>query len=288
MVSRYYAVKELLESGIRTLPITVEQLEAVLISKGFKIINYDISHKEHAEILKTAGILSIAERTKALTYIGNGEKIVFVKISVSANEKRLLLAHELGHIALGHITDNAVLGYRPCGLIDESQEDEANAFALEFLAPVGILKRKHINTPEKVSAMTLLDDKLSRLIADEVHNYKKFIEIEPTLYCQFQNPKKPFNTKTVAIRTMIILFIAVALSALCATVKYINVSKATDITTQTLNDNSAAADMVYITHSGEKYHRADCMYVRNKKNIIEITIDNAINSNYEPCSVCQP
>ncbi|MCI8403901.1 MAG: ImmA/IrrE family metallo-endopeptidase [Clostridia bacterium] len=190
MITRYYAVKELLENGVNSLPITTEQLEDIITSKGFKIICYDISCKEHAEILDSLGVLQLADRTKAFTYVSKHEKIVFVKIGVSANEKRLLLAHELGHIALCHISDNAAIGYKPSGLIDNGQEDEANAFALEFLAPVCVLSRKRINTQQKISALTLLDEKRSRLVADEIRNHKKFIELESELYRHFQFAEK--------------------------------------------------------------------------------------------------
>ncbi len=194
MVSRYYAIKELLENSINSLPITTEQLEAVIINKSFNIVNYDTSCKKHAEILNGLGVLPLASRTKAFTYVGNSEKIVFVKVSVSANEKRLLLAHELGHISMGHIPDNRVVGYKPSGLIDEGQEDEANAFALEFLAPVCILRRKHINTPQRISDITLLDEKRSRLVADEVRNHKQLTDFEAAFYKQFRLKKSKMLT----------------------------------------------------------------------------------------------
>lgn len=178
MITKYYAVKELLKNGINSLPVTIETLEAIINSKGFKIINYDVSCKQHADILESIGVLQLADRTKAFTYSGRNAKCVFVKIGVSANEKRLLLAHELGHIVLCHLSDNAVVGYKPGGLIDEVQEDEANAFALEFLAPVCFLKRKHIYACQEISALTLLDEKRSRLVADEIRNCKKLTELE--------------------------------------------------------------------------------------------------------------
>ena len=46
-------------------------------------------------------------------------------------------------------------------------------------------------------------------------------------------------------------------------------------------------DTVYVTPSGKKYHRRDCYYVRDKKNITELTIDEATTA-YLPCSVCNP
>lgn len=43
---------------------------------------------------------------------------------------------------------------------------------------------------------------------------------------------------------------------------------------------------VYITKTGEKYHRSGCKYLR--KSQISISLDDAIARGFEPCSVCNP
>lgn len=43
---------------------------------------------------------------------------------------------------------------------------------------------------------------------------------------------------------------------------------------------------VYITKTGEKYHRDGCQYLRQSK--ISISKSDAINSGYTPCSRCNP
>ena len=47
------------------------------------------------------------------------------------------------------------------------------------------------------------------------------------------------------------------------------------------------SDAVYVTSSGKKFHRADCMYVKNKNNVTHLERDTATRL-YEPCSVCNP
>ena len=44
--------------------------------------------------------------------------------------------------------------------------------------------------------------------------------------------------------------------------------------------------IVYITKTGEKYHRGDCRYLKKSK--IEITLKDAKKKGYEPCKVCKP
>jgi hypothetical protein len=43
---------------------------------------------------------------------------------------------------------------------------------------------------------------------------------------------------------------------------------------------------VYITESGEKYHKERCRYLKSSK--IEINLSRALYDNYEPCKVCKP
>jgi hypothetical protein len=46
------------------------------------------------------------------------------------------------------------------------------------------------------------------------------------------------------------------------------------------------AQTVYVTNTGEKYHRGTCRYLAKSK--IAIELSDAINQGYEACKVCQP
>ena len=46
------------------------------------------------------------------------------------------------------------------------------------------------------------------------------------------------------------------------------------------------SDIVYITRTGTKFHRAGCRYLRHSA--IPIRRSDAIAQGYEPCSVCRP
>ena len=43
---------------------------------------------------------------------------------------------------------------------------------------------------------------------------------------------------------------------------------------------------VYITETGEKYHKEHCRYLKNSK--IEINLSKALYKKYVPCKVCKP
>lgn len=48
----------------------------------------------------------------------------------------------------------------------------------------------------------------------------------------------------------------------------------------------SSAQTVYINKTGKKYHTDTCHYLKNSKK--EITLEEAINSGYQACSVCRP
>jgi hypothetical protein len=50
--------------------------------------------------------------------------------------------------------------------------------------------------------------------------------------------------------------------------------------------STSEAQTVYITKTGEKYHRSSCQYLRKSKYAVSMT--EAVERGYTACSVCQP
>ena len=289
MLSRYKAIISLLENGVTQLPITSIQVKNIIKKYGWDIVEYSLESNIHIKLLDKYNVLSIAERSKAFTVKSIDEQLVFIRADLSANDRRLLLAHELGHIVLGHMSDCSVLGYTPAGLIDEGQEDEANEFALEFLAPTCILSQKRINTPQLISAATLLDDKRSRLVADEVRNHKKHTDYEAKLCNQFNEIKE----KNIKIRYIVVAIItALILVTATITVNYKsqeNIEQTQVIQEATPTSEPQIMDIdVVVTKSGQKFHTPNCKHIKDKPNLIHMTINEAIQAGYEACEDCKP
>lgn len=299
MLSRYKAIISLLENGVTQLPITSIQVKNIIKKYGWDIVEYSLESNIHIKLLDKYNVLSIAERSKAFTVKSIDEQLVFIRAGLSANDRRLLLAHELGHIELSHLSESAVLGYKPFGLIDDEQEDEANEFAIEFLAPVCILRKKRITNIKAISSITLLDYKRSRLVADEVIRHKKYTDYEIELCNQFcaNETKKEKNIKirytVIAIITAIILVTSYMIN--------MNVNKSNN-TEHTINNSTAQTQViqeataapviagvdVVVTKSGQKYHEPGCNYIKDKANLIHMTLKEAIGAGYEPCEICNP
>ncbi|WP_448517744.1 thermonuclease family protein [Pseudothermotoga sp.] len=56
--------------------------------------------------------------------------------------------------------------------------------------------------------------------------------------------------------------------------------------TSSSSTDSSSAVIVYITDTGNKYHRDGCRYLSQSK--IPITLEEAKKRGYEPCTVCNP
>ena len=45
---------------------------------------------------------------------------------------------------------------------------------------------------------------------------------------------------------------------------------------------------VVVTKSGQKFHTSNCKHIKDKSNLIHMTINEAIQAGYEPCEDCKP
>lgn len=69
-------------------------------------------------------------------------------------------------------------------------------------------------------------------------------------------------------------------------------AKATDLSNANTSDSnkdiatSSKSNVVYITDSGNKYHKSGCSYLKNNKT--KTTVEKAKNAGYEPCKICKP
>lgn len=63
-------------------------------------------------------------------------------------------------------------------------------------------------------------------------------------------------------------------------------SSSTTTSSKPATSNPDTSDTVYVTKTGDKYHRSSCSYLRNSK--ISINKNDAISQGYTACSRCNP
>ncbi len=202
--------------------ISFSSLYKVTEKLGYTIIQFNslVNNENVSSIINSLDLSNHISSSRGFTYAKGDYRLVFINEDLSEKEKKIVLAHELGHIVFGHMSKSPVIGN------DVSEEYEANEFA-HFLLNPGMLTK------------TLC-----------------FI-------------KKHF--KAFLISLIVILFVAGGIT----TYSIVSNSK-NDVEDQTY----------YVTSSGKKYHKKNCYYIRNKKNIRILTEEELKEGKYSPCQIC--
>lgn len=121
---------------------------------------------------------------------------------------------------------------------------------------------------------------------DSVQN-NQMSEVQADTFAQFvlSPPKQPIKAYI-----SIALVSAVATGAVSAFLSFHIISQTNYIpgtqATPTATTQPLSADLVYITKTGTRYHRSDCIYTKDK-DCISITREEA-EKQYTPCSICRP
>lgn len=282
MTAQYYAIQTLLQYNIKEFPILVDDIESILLDRGWIIKSYDINSSDYIDIFKRMGVLDIAKYSPAFSIKTDNNMILFYRNNLSNAGKRFALAHELGHDIMGHFSKHGILGFQENGLLDDNQEREANEFALEFLAPICVLSVNRISTVEDISMFSLLDKKHCYEILTKIDNHNKYSNAEIELCKKFKAIKSPGKYKNIKliISTSVLTIIIVTVLFIFLSQFYpspisIQANEADDYEsspTPTLSISetspspsiSVNQEKVGVTKSGTKYHDLNCSYIKDK------------------------
>lgn len=172
--------------------------------------------------------------------------------------------HEISHYLLGHDGDSP------------HNEMDADMLACILAAPIE-------NLPTYLKSARDLSS-LCQIPIDKAEMYWKEINTS------FSKSHKPPNVIGI---TLLIFFIIVALF-----IKFSNIigtNNKYDVTYGDTKENYTYStvdgvppteDIYYITSSGIHYHKVNCQYIKNKTNIISITLEEANSLNLKPCKEC--
>ena len=89
-------------------------------------------------------------------------RYIFINQNLSDHQKRLVMAHELGHAIL-HRKENCYFLRNKTLLLNSKNEIEANKFAMELLISDEFLEENSYYTVEQLSRMTGYHQKLIKL-----------------------------------------------------------------------------------------------------------------------------
>lgn len=226
-------IKRLVKSTkIINLPIGLPEIKQIIERSGWEIYSYN----EAVDIIEQYQLQEMSEKNDSFaTRIGN-KIVILYDDNISQLDFPYILAHEIGHIVLGHLdnTNNTDDIY--------TKERDCNCFANELL---GYIPNHKISIVCGVGAITTII--LTIIIVLFNNNYSIT-----------QNP--PLDTSLNII-------ISIDESVLSEHI----------ITEST---------SVYITQYSEKFHLEGCRYIKNKDNLIKVSIAETVKAGYEHCEIC--
>lgn len=150
------------------LPIDVEQ---IAVHKRYEVHYYSRSRT----LIKTLGLTELTETRSAISLRLNDTVHIFLSDALNVQAAAHALAHELGHILLGHL-------WSETPSTPAKQEEEAEEFALYLLAPPPVLEHYRVRTAEEVRARTGLSMEDSRralrLLEEYRHHRRMSLQLE--------------------------------------------------------------------------------------------------------------
>lgn len=174
----------LYDFNVSSLPVSVMALAQAM---GVRVYSYT----EGRELLDNLGMLWICETTEGFSTdvgyaMGVGGWYIFYDDAILPRGRiRFTLAHELGHILLGHVMSELPVGgykarYTPENSDNpkEPEEIEADMFAARLLAPACVLWGLDIHGAESIASLCGLSNRAASIRAErmeELYRRQKFL-----------------------------------------------------------------------------------------------------------------
>lgn len=164
--------------------VTAANLKNILEKMGYTIAEFGSSEASDT-IIGELKLRSYADNTRGFTYADSNYRIVFVNEDLSEEEKRIVLAHETGHILCGHFGTAPIIGN------DVMEEYEANEFVHRLMNPdiffrvrSGIVRHKAAAAVCAVSfvLVTVLGIFVAKMAEEKIYYGEYYVTASGTKY----------------------------------------------------------------------------------------------------------
>lgn len=272
------ADKLLLDSGICELPLRFDDLRRIAKNFGWLLATYQDSQS----IIESLGAEDLIKERPAFTVKHGGKNIILYNSYLTYETKINVICHEFGHIVLEHTSENDIVGFSYNLVTSYKQENEANVFAAELMAPACILSKIGIKNVYELCQLGLLNHKAA---VKHFPNIKNILPLSSTevLICE-KITIRYYKKRNFYIKLSLIIVSIIVVIGLLAVIFRTFPDKQTALPENTQVYSSI--ELVYITQSGEKYHKSHCWHITDCENTIEITLEEAQNGGFEPCKDC--
>lgn len=165
--TRDAAWKTLIECGVSALPVRPSE-----ICKHYKWVLADyIAGERSIELL---GLAELKERTDGFCAVTENHVYIFFDSSLPVGRQRFTVAHEIGHLILGHVGNGmaTVENREPTGA-EREEEREANQFAARLLAPACVLHEIGASTPEEIQELCGISRQAAQFRAERMQELER-------------------------------------------------------------------------------------------------------------------
>lgn len=169
--SRDLAWRVLINENIRELPVKVVRLCKQM---GIRVV-----------------IFTPETDSDGFSTVVDGLATIFVSDQCSRERQRFTVAHELGHILLGHVGEYELVNREP-SRGDNPIEQAANVFASRLLAPACVLWALDARTPEQIAGLCQISRQSAAFRAERMevlYQRNRFLTspLERQVYQQFRD-----------------------------------------------------------------------------------------------------
>lgn len=166
----------------------------VRISDGIKQMEIVLAPYSKSESFLTGiGLAALLRETDGLSIRLQGKYYIFYRGDMTPGRQRFTVAHELGHIVLGHLDEQThTTRNREPQKDDAPIEQMANVFASRLLAPACVIHDLNASTPERISELCDISLTAARFRAERMEALNKrnafgMSPLERKVHKQFQD-----------------------------------------------------------------------------------------------------
>lgn len=174
--SRNAAWQALIDGGIVSLPTPLKSIVRLA----------------DARVVDNAKVNILRDNQMGCLAVIEGGRYIVLDKTVSVQRQRYTLAHELGHILLGHTLSDVTLSRDTVVIYTDPQEYQAERFAIDLLAPACVLWGLNLHTPEEIAEVCNISMQSATIRAtrmEELYKRGKFLvsPLERQVYTQFKD-----------------------------------------------------------------------------------------------------
>lgn len=165
--ARDKAWKILIDCKVCELPVSTA---ALCERYGWVLADY----QEGTAAIELLGLSGLTERTDGFCTVTDHFTYIFYDSSLPVGRQRFTIAHEIGHLVLGHVgRGNVTTVNREPSPQDSPEETQANQFAARLLAPACVLHELGAVTPEAIQQVCGLSRQAAEFRANRMQELEK-------------------------------------------------------------------------------------------------------------------